>query len=326
MAATQRANERVGIATAVLLCSLAAAGSGCAVKTYAINMVGNALSSGDSVYESDDDIELVGQALPFGLKLTESLLAQSPRHRGLLITSCRGFVLYSYAYVQYEADLADEVDLDRARALRLRARKLYQRGLRYCFRSLEQSYPGLEAALLADPKSAVAKVGRKNKARDVQELYWAAAALGLAISVSKGDAAMLARLPEVEAMLDRALALDETWDEGALHEFKVIFAGAKPGGSLDVAVIKRHYQRAWELSKGQSAGLYLAYAEAVALPMQNKAEFRELLEKALAVNPDATPANRLATLVSQRRARWLLGRIDDLILEGEGQSPSGDQR
>lgn len=67
--------------------------SGCSVKTYAINMVGNALASGDSVYETDDDIELVGQALPFGLKLTESLLAQSPQHKGLLLTASRGFVL-----------------------------------------------------------------------------------------------------------------------------------------------------------------------------------------------------------------------------------------
>jgi hypothetical protein len=54
--------------------------TGCSLRTYAVNMVGDALASGESVYESDDDIELVGEALPFGLKLTESLLAQSPNH------------------------------------------------------------------------------------------------------------------------------------------------------------------------------------------------------------------------------------------------------
>ena len=40
------------------------------------------------MYETDDDLVLVGDALPFGLKLTESLLAQSPNHRGLLLTAC----------------------------------------------------------------------------------------------------------------------------------------------------------------------------------------------------------------------------------------------
>lgn len=60
------------------LLSILTAGSGCSLRTYAINTVGDALASGNSVYETDDDIELVGSALPFGLKLTESLLAQSP--------------------------------------------------------------------------------------------------------------------------------------------------------------------------------------------------------------------------------------------------------
>jgi len=298
----------------VMLIVLAMAGAGCSVKTAAINMVGDALSSGNSVYETDEDIELVGQALPFGLKLTESLLAQSPKHRGLLLTACRGFVLYSYGYVHYEAERARETDLDRATALRRRARKLYERALRYGFRSLELSYPKLEAALFNDPRAAVMLVG-KNRARDVELLYWSAAALGLAISVSSDDAALLARLPEVEAMLDRALALDESWHQGALHEFKVILAGSKPGVGGDATSITRHYNRALELSKGTRAGLYVAYAEAVALPAQNKAQFRELLEKALAVDPDAVPTEKLATLVSQRRARWLLDRIDDLILD-----------
>jgi predicted anti-sigma-YlaC factor YlaD len=303
-----------------MLCLLAVGNIGCSLKTYAINMVGDALASGNSVYETDNDIDLVGQALPFGVKLTESLLEQSPNHHGLLITACRGFVLYSYAYVQYESEVVSEDDLDRGRALRNRARRLYQRGLGYCTRAFEQPYPNLEAALLKDPKAAVAPIGVRNKTRDVELLYWTAAALGLAISASPDDPSMLARLPEVEAMLDRALVLDESWDGGALHEFKVIFAGAKPGAPTDVELIRRHYERALELSKGMSAGLHMAYAEAVSLPAQNKAEFRELLEKALAVNPDSVPRDRLANLISQRRARWLLERADELILD---DSPGG---
>ena len=104
-------------------------------------MVGDALAAGDSVYETDDDLELVGAALPFGLKLTESLLAQSPNHRGLLLTACRGFVLYSYAFVDYAAAMAADEDLDRARELRARARRLYLRALQYGIRGLERSYP-----------------------------------------------------------------------------------------------------------------------------------------------------------------------------------------
>ena len=297
--------------------------SACALRTYAINMVGDALASGDSVYETDDDIELVVDALPFGLKLTESLLAQSPNHRGLLLTACRGFVLYTYAYVDYESELMREQDMDRALALRARAGKLYLRAAGYGFRALERSYPGLGAALLTDPKAAALRIDRKHRERDVPLLYWTAAALGHAISASKNDAALVARLPEVEALLDRAMALDESWNDGALHEFAVTLAAAKPGGPTDPTRINAHYERAVQLSRGMSAGLYVSYAEAVSLQRENKQEFRAMLEKAIAIDPERQPRDRLATLVAQRRARWLLNRIDALFLDNKAGTGDG---
>ncbi len=301
-------------------------GPGCSLKKYAMNKIGDTLASGNSVYESDEDIELVGEALPFGLKLMESLLAESPNHRGLLVSACQGFVLYSYAYVDYEAELAEDEDLDRARVLRTRARKLYLRAFRYGMRGLEISYPRLESNLVADPAAALAVIhNKKKKQQDVPLLYWTAASLGLAISVSSSDAASLARLPEVEAMLERALDLDEGWDAGALHAFKIQLAAAKLGDA-DYNGMRNHYRRALALSEGKSAGLYVAYAEAVSLPRQNKAEFRSLLQKALSVDPDETPPTRLVNLLAHRRAHWLLARIDDLILDDEVGEDSGENR
>ena len=203
--------------------------SGCSLKTYAINMVGDALAEGDSVYETDDDIEFVGDALPFGLKLTESLLNESPDHRGLLLTACRGFVLYAYAYVDYPSEVAMEEDIDLGRTMRTRARRLYQRALDYCLRGLSRDYQGFRSGLSTDPEDAVTRIAPGHEERDLPLLYWTAASLGLAIAASPGSAAMLARVPEVEALLERALELDEGWDEGALHEFKVVVAGAVPG-------------------------------------------------------------------------------------------------
>jgi predicted anti-sigma-YlaC factor YlaD len=311
-------NRSVG--TICVLMTVAAAASGCSLKSYAINMVGDALSSGDSVYESDEDIELVGSALPFGLKLTESLLAQSPRHPGLLLTACRGFTLYSYAYVGYEAEQAADNDLDRARKLRARARRLYLRAYQYGVRGIERSYPGFGAELQKDSRGAVARFKHKDKTRDLPFLYWTAASLGLAISVSTDDAAMLGRLPDVQAVLDRALALDEAWDEGALHEFSITLAGARPGAAPDVVAIKKHYDRAVELSRGKSASVHLAYAEAVSVPEQNGAEFRDLIKRALAIDPDSEPSNRLVNQLAHRRARWLESRADDLILGSDDLS------
>ena len=296
--------------------------AGCSIKKYAINSVGDALAEGNSVYETDEDIELVGEALPFGLKLVESLLQESPNHRGLLLTATRGFVLYSYAYVDYPAQVAADEDIGKARKLRTRAHKLYMRALGYGLRGMETSYPGLGTRLTADPAAAVSVIqNSKKKQQDLPFLYWTAAALGSAISVSKNDAAMLARIPEVEAMIDRALELDETWDNGSLHEFQVTLAAAKPG-TPDEATVRQHFERALALSEGRRGGLYVALAQAVSIPYQKRSEFTALLNKALAIDPDENEEYRLVNLLAQRQARRLLSQTDELFFEEEGSADS----
>jgi predicted anti-sigma-YlaC factor YlaD len=286
---------------------------GCSLRRFAVNRIGDALTAGGSTFESDEDLELVGDALPFGLKLIESLLAESPRHRGLLLAACRGFTLYAYAFVHQEADRVAPEDIERANELRSRARRLYLRARGYGLRALDLAYPGLSRRLEEDPRTALRVVRRQ----DVPLLYWNAAALGLAISVSRSDAGLLARLPEVEALIERALTLNEAWQHGSLHEFQLIFAASRPGGPPDFDRIRKHFERAVQLSGGQRASVYVAYAEAVSIRKQNRREFRGLLEKALAVDPDKHPDTRLANLLAQRRARWLLERADELFLEEE---------
>ena len=56
-------------------------------------------------------------------------------------------------------------------------------------------------------------------------------------------------------------------------------------------------------------------AENVSVGTQDRKEFTDLLNRALAIDADAMPEWRLSNLVMQRRAAWLLSRIDDLFLE-----------
>jgi predicted anti-sigma-YlaC factor YlaD len=85
------------------------------------------------------------------------------------------------------------------------------------------------------------------------------------------------------------------------------------GGSADRA--RKHFERAMQLSGGLRASPMVSLAETVAVREQDRKEFRSLLERALAVDPDARPEWRLANLVMQRRARWLLSREDLLFAE-----------
>jgi predicted anti-sigma-YlaC factor YlaD len=295
----------------VLIVSLSA---GCSVKKIAVNKLGDALSRGGTTFASDDDPELVRDALPFALKLMESLLAENPKHRGLLYATASGFTQYAYAFVQQEADEKEEESLVAAEALRTRARRLYLRGRDYGLRGLEVAHRGFGATLRRQPKEAV----RVARTKDVPLLYWTAAAWGSAIGVSKDNPELVADLSVVEALIDRALELDEAYDSGAVHTFLISFERARPGGAGDPAArAKEHFDRAMALSHGQRAAPLVSYAESVLIQQQKRAEFQAVLESALAIDPDTAPESRLANLVAQRRARWLLKRIDDLFVEGE---------
>lgn len=283
----------------------------CSVQRLAVNSIGDVLAADGTVFESDSDPALIGGALPFALKLMESLLAQEPEHRGLLLAAARGFVLYGYAYVDLPAEQAGG-GIAEIRAQRQRARDLYLRAHGYASRALALDYPGIGDRLRDDPDAAAAAVGRV-PARDVPALYWDAVSLGLAISSARNEPSLLARLPEVEALLRRALELDEAWDRGSLHELAITLAAAGTG-PVDEAALRRHYERALALSGGRRASLFVTYAESVAVRQQDRAQFVDLLHRALAVDVDAAPADRLLNVIAQQRARWLLGRVDELFL------------
>lgn len=296
---------------AVALAMVAVTLSGCGmVQRKAVGMVANTLASSGDVFTRDDDPELVGQAIPFGLKLYESLLDSAPKNKDLLIATCSNFTQYGVAYVETEAlVLGEAAHHDEVAHLNARALKLYLRAKAYCLRAMEVRFPGITPALLKDPAAAL----KAAKKEDVPLLYWTAASWGSAIGQGLDKPDLVIDLPVVRALAERALALDETWNKGALHEMFVTLDSQPEalGGSVEHA--RAHFKRAVELQKGESPGPYVSLAIGVAEPAQDRAEFESLLKQALAIDPEKDPSTRLVTLVQQRRAQALLDHIDTLF-------------
>jgi predicted anti-sigma-YlaC factor YlaD len=272
----------------------------CSIKKIAVNSLGNALAEGGSTFASDDDPELVGQAVPFGLKTMESLLAESPRHRGLLLAACSGFVQYAYGWAQLKGDYVEEESLAEATHQRERARKLYLRARDYGLRGLEVDFRGLRAGLSEDPAAALARTRKEH----VPLLYWTSLAWAGAIALKVNDSSVSADQPIVEALARRALALDPDWELGAIHEFFVSWEAGRSsiGGSMEKA--REHYARTLELAHGRRVSPYVTYAE-----------FKASLEKALEIDTTEPSDQRLANVLYQERARWLLGRVDEYFIE-----------
>ena len=178
-----RASRWAAVAAIV---ALAASTSACSLV---INKVGNALASGNSVYATDDDPQLVWEAVPFGLKTIEGLLAQSPKNKNLLLAACSGFTQYGYGHLQQDADLIEGADLAKATELRDRARKMYLRALEYGLRGFEVDFAGFRDRLRKDPEGTLAKLEKKH----LPLAYWTANAWGAAISIDKTDTERVGR-------------------------------------------------------------------------------------------------------------------------------------
>ena len=153
-------------------------------------------------------------------------------------------------------------------------------------------------------------------------LFWAAAGWAGAIATDVGNMCLVAELPMVEAMMRRALALDEAFDGGAIHEFFITYEGSRSeamGGSAERAL--EHFNRVVTLTQGEKAEPYVALASSVAVRRQDNKMFQELLHKALAVDPDAVPQWRLANTLAQEKAQWLLDHGPELFLDYEEAQP-----
>ncbi len=230
-----------------LLALLALPLSGCSIKSMAINTVGNALAESGSNFSADDDPELIAAAIPFGLKTIEGLLAQSPKHKGLLFAACSGFTQYSYAFVQQEADYVEAQDLQKATEMRARAKKLYLRAFGYGMRAFDEEIPGFSALLKKDPDAALSKTTKKH----VPLLYYTGAAWAAAFAVDVADSQLSVNQTAMEKIMRRALQLDEGWELGSLHDFFISWESghASAGGSVEKA--KEHFARAKELAGGK---------------------------------------------------------------------------
>jgi len=284
---------------------------GCSVKSLAVNSIGNSLAESTSSFATDDDPELVREAVPFGLKTMESLLESSPRHKGLLYAASSGFCQYAYAFLQQDADFVEASDLARATALRERARRLYLRGRDYGLRGLEVDFPGFREAMRRDAPLALAPLKKEH----LRLLYWTAASWAAAMALAVNDSTLVADQDLPAAMMRRALALDESFELGSAHDFFISYEAGRraAGGSLDEA--RRHFERAIALAEGRRAWPYVNYAESVAVAQQDKAAFEQILKQALAIDPAREKTQRLSNLIAQQRARWLLARTEELFIE-----------
>jgi len=279
----------------------------CSINKTAMNMVADMFTGEGStdVFTGDSDPRLVGDALPFAIKLYETLLSQNPGHEGLMLTTGSLFIMYANVYVQGPAEMLSVHDWEEREMALNRSKQLYLRGYKILYDALELKFPGFSRASVDD--GSLQSVLNRCRKEDVGLLYWAVAGGLSAYSIDLLDFELSSQLPEWRAMLQRAYELDPGFNNAAIDEFYITLYASLPetmGGDMERA--QYHFNKTLERTNGNSAGAYVSYAQLVCVHAEDYDTFKDCLEKALAVNPDDNPSTRLVNIVNQQKARWLL--------------------
>jgi predicted anti-sigma-YlaC factor YlaD len=237
----------------------------------------------------------VGKALPSIIKGNEKKLEKNPGDKMLILETGRYYISYANAFVDGPAGMLPSEQHEKKAAEKKRAKELYLRGVEV-----------LETAEDVDD--------------DVDFLYWKAAGVLAAFALDPFDysSGLGSKLAGSIAMLRRAYEINPDYNNGALDEmlFRInISLPAELGG--DKAEAKQYYDRALEKSKGLRPGIFITWAQNVSIASQDYTEFKAMLERALAINPNKDKANALANKLDQRKARWLLENAGNFFIDAE---------
>lgn len=282
---------------------------GCSPKKLLLKQFDGVFNSIEYVYLTDDDPQLVKEAFPFNLKIIEILLNQDPDNREMLLTALSSFTMYAYGFLMEDAEKLSIDDYKAGNEIYDRANKLFKRAMQYGLHGMELKYP--EFTIWLEKREI-----EKNPfvEEDITYLYWLSAALGGLIASSHGNPIYVVDLPKVGWLLEKSMAIDESWNNGALYSAMISFTMSRPDAVENREQVARDYfNKAVQASSGEDCSVFVRYAESVCINNQNKDEFIENLNYVLNFNVESAKELRLTNTMAKSRAKWLMGRIDELF-------------
>lgn len=185
---------------------------------------------------NQDDPATVRDGAPAYLLMIDGLIEGDPGNTRLLLTGSRLYGSYTSAFIEDET----------------RAQRLAGKSLLYARRALCQE--NSEVCAASDGKldqfgKALATTGKSGLAT----LYGYGVAWASWVQVNAEDWNAVADLSKVEALFERCIVLDETYDGGGAHVYLGVIKSLLPaavGGKPELA--RQHFERALEISAGQN--------------------------------------------------------------------------
>jgi len=232
---------------------------------------------------NQSDPTLIESGVPAYLLLVDGFIHESPDSEDLLATGAEIYALYGSRF---------SADADAAVRLTGKARDYGRRAM--CQVRLSAcGWHGL-------PHDAfLAELALVN-AKQIDYLY--AFALGWLshLDATSEDLSAVAELPWVQAAMERALELDEDYEQGAIHVWLGVLNSLRPpalGGEPEIA--QAHFERALALCQGRDLSVKVEYARRYARLMYDQELHDRLLREVLAAPAEADGYTLFNTLAKQ---------------------------
>jgi tetratricopeptide (TPR) repeat protein len=184
----------------------------------------------------------------------------------------------------------------------------FEKGTAAGERGLAALSPAFKDKVTKDEKveEAIKVVGKEG----LPAMYWYAVNLGK-WSRAKGIAALLGNKDRVKGVIERVIALDETFFHGAAHRYFGVYWALLPVGR-DLDKSRTHFERSLSIAPNY-VGTKVLMAEAYAVKKQDKALFTRLLAEVKATPDDAIPDLVAETRFEKEKARELEAKVDELF-------------
>lgn len=256
----------------------------------------NRLPSNISLALMDQPVaEVVQAGAPSYLLMLDALILTYPKDEDYLLAGAKLYSAYAGTFLE---------DKTEAKLLAHRARDYVERGL--C--AYDSDFCGL---LKLNQEQLHEFIAEELKPKHVEIIYTAASTWAGWIQLNSDDWNAIAELGRVKALMQWVVDTQPEYDNGmALVYLAVLESQLPPSLGGDPELAKGLFERALVLSQGHNLMAYVMFAQHYARLMFEQELHDELLQEAIAADPNYTGMT-LVNRIAQRQAAQLLAESAD---------------
>jgi hypothetical protein len=247
----------------------------------------------------NSDVELVKDAMPASLVQMDGFLEADPENEDLLLRAAEANGGYAFLFL---------MDTDKPRA-----RKLYQKSKEYALRVLLKNSDFQEA--FDKSEDEFTKSLKTFDKDDVRALFLAANNWLSWIGLSHADnTKALTDLPKVEAIMNRIVELDDTFNYGCVHAMLGSYLASRPvmlGGNPKEA--DWHFKQAFEITDSKYLMWKFLYAKFYAVQIQDRELFVKTLQEVISSPENLLPEKNFVNEAARMKSKTLLAEADEFF-------------